>query len=82
MTSASIIGIGQTDVREHWDTSIRHLAWYAIEAALDDAQISKVDALYVGNMLAGQLSGQENVATRITWARSLPISPACAASRP
>ena len=35
MTNVSIIGIGQTDVREHWDTSIRHLAWYAIEAALD-----------------------------------------------
>jgi len=58
MTTASIIGIGQTDVKEHWETSIRHLAWYAIEAALDDAHITKVDALYVGNMLAGQLSHQ------------------------
>ncbi len=58
MIDVSIIGIGQTDVKEHWDTSIRHLAWYAIEAALDDAHINKVDALYVGNMLAGQLSHQ------------------------
>ncbi len=65
MTSASIIGLGQTDVREHWDTSIRHLAWYAIEAALDDAQISKVDALYVGNMLAGQLSNQNHLGALI-----------------
>ncbi len=59
--NVSIIGIGQTDVREHWDTSIRHLAWFAIEAALDDAHISKVDALYVGNMLAGQLSQQNHL---------------------
>lgn len=58
MTDVSIIGIGQTDVKEHWDTSIRHLAWYAIEAALDDAHINKVDAIYVGNMMAGQLSNQ------------------------
>jgi anaerobic selenocysteine-containing dehydrogenase len=36
MTDVSIIGIGQTKVGEHWDTSIRHLAWYAIEAAMDD----------------------------------------------
>lgn len=61
MTNVSIIGIGQTAVKEHWSTSIRHLAWYAIEAALDDAHISKVDALYVGNMLAGQLSNQNHL---------------------
>lgn len=61
MTNASIIGIGQTDVREHWETSIRHLAWYAIEAAMDDAGISKVDSIYVGNMLAGQLSNQNHL---------------------
>ena len=61
MTNTIIIGIGQTDVREHWETSIRHLAWYAIEAALDDAHIHKIDALYVGNMLAGQLSNQNHL---------------------
>ncbi|MDX1414006.1 MAG: thiolase domain-containing protein [Candidatus Promineifilaceae bacterium] len=59
--NASIIGIGKTNVREHWDTSLRHLAWYAIEAALDDAHISQVDALFVGNMLAGQLSNQNHL---------------------
>ena len=55
MTNVSIIGAGQTDVREHWETSIRHLAWYAIEAALDDAHV------YVGNMLSGQLSNQNHL---------------------
>jgi acetyl-CoA C-acetyltransferase len=61
MTTVSIIGIGQTEVKEHWNTSIRHLAWYAIEAALDDAHVNKVDALYVGNMLAGHLSNQNHL---------------------
>ncbi|MCA9957802.1 MAG: thiolase domain-containing protein [Anaerolineales bacterium] len=65
MITPSIIGIGQTDVREHWQTSIRHLAWYAIEAALDNAQVSKVDAIYVGNMLAGQLSRQNHLGALI-----------------
>jgi acetyl-CoA C-acetyltransferase len=58
MNDVSIIGLGQTEVKEMWETSIRHLAWYAIEAALDDAHISKVDALFVGNMAAGQFSNQ------------------------
>ena len=61
MTNVSIIGIGQTEVGEHWETSIRHLAWYAIEAALDDAHTSKVDALYVGNMLSGAVNAQDHL---------------------
>jgi len=66
MTNVSIIGIGQTDVREHWDASIRHLAWYAIEAAMDDAHHTQIDAIYVGNMLAGQLSNQNHLGALIT----------------
>ncbi len=65
MTNVSIIGIGQTDVREHWDASIRHLAWYAIEAAMDDAHHTQIDAIYVGNMLAGQLSNQNHLGALI-----------------
>ncbi len=65
MNTVSIIGIGKTDVREHWDTSIRHLAWYAIEAAMDDADTTGIDALFVGNMLAGQLSNQNHLGALI-----------------
>ena len=61
MTDVSIIGIGQTKVGEHWETSIRHLAWYAIEAAMDDAATSDIEALYVGNMMAGALSHQDHL---------------------
>jgi acetyl-CoA C-acetyltransferase len=59
--NVSIIGLGQTEVKEHWDSSLRHLAWYAIEAALDDAHTTAVDAVYVGNMLSPQLSQQNHL---------------------
>ena len=65
LTMVSIIGIGKTAVKEHWSASIRHLAWYAIEAALDDAHTTAVDALYVGNVLAGELSGQAHLGALI-----------------
>ena len=65
MSDAAIIGIGKTEVGEHWETSIRHLSWYAIEAALDDAATTEVDALYVGNMLAGRLSQQDHLGALI-----------------
>jgi acetyl-CoA C-acetyltransferase len=61
MTNVSIIGIGKTDVGEHWQTSLRHLAWYAIEGALDDAATTEVDAIFVGNMLASSLSHQDHL---------------------
>jgi acetyl-CoA C-acetyltransferase len=61
MADVSIIGIGQIEVGEHWETSIRHLSWYAIEAALDDAATTDIDALFVGNMLAGALSRQDHL---------------------
>jgi len=65
MRGVSIIGIGQTEVREHWERSLRELAVASITAALDDAGIDRADALYVGNMLSGELTGQEHLATLI-----------------
>ncbi len=65
MTNVSIIGIGATNVGEHWDTSLRHLAWYAVEEALDNAATTDIDALYVGNMLAGSLSHQDHLGALI-----------------
>lgn len=65
MRGVSIIGIGQTEVREHWERSLRELAVASIIVALDDAKIDRADALYVGNMLSGELTGQEHLATLI-----------------
>ncbi|MCJ7739055.1 MAG: thiolase domain-containing protein [Anaerolineae bacterium] len=61
MRDVAIIGVGQTEVGEHWETSIRHLALGALQAAMGDAAVSRVDSLYVGNMLSGELSGQEHL---------------------
>ncbi|MBM4424355.1 MAG: thiolase domain-containing protein [Chloroflexi bacterium] len=61
MKDVYIIGLGQTEVGEHWETSLRHLAWEAIDAALKDARLKQPDALFVGNVLAGQLSKQEHL---------------------
>jgi acetyl-CoA C-acetyltransferase len=65
MRDVSIIGIGQTQVAEHWDRSLRHLAGDAVLAAMEDAGIEAADALYVGNMLSGLLTGQEHLGALI-----------------
>ncbi|MCS7287442.1 MAG: thiolase domain-containing protein [Anaerolineae bacterium] len=61
----AIIGIGQTRVGEHWDKSIKQLAAEAILAALKDAKIDRVDTLYVGNALSGELAFQEHLGAAI-----------------
>ncbi len=61
MRDVAIIGIGQTPVEEHWGKSLRHLGHDAIMAAMRDAGIETADALYVGNMLSGELGGQQHV---------------------
>jgi acetyl-CoA C-acetyltransferase len=65
MTDVVIAGIGQTPVGEHWDTSIRELAFYAIEAAIKDSGGLRPQSLFVGNMLAPALSRQSHLATLI-----------------
>ncbi len=61
MRDVAIIGIGQTPVGEHWTTSIRALALESSLNALHDANIESVDAIYVGNMLSGEITGQEHL---------------------
>jgi acetyl-CoA C-acetyltransferase len=61
MREIAIIGIGQTPVCENWDQSIREVAGEAVFSALADAGLQKVDGLFVGNMLSGLLSKQEQL---------------------
>ena len=56
MREVSVVGIGQTKVKEHWDKSLRQLATEAILGAMKDAHVDNADALYVGNMLSGELT--------------------------
>lgn len=65
MADVVIVGIGQTPVGESWDISLRELAFNAIEPALEDAGGLQPQALYVGNMLAPQLSRQAHLGALI-----------------
>ncbi len=61
MTEVVIAGIGQTEVGEHWDIGLRELAFAAIQDAVRDAGGLKPQALFVGNMLAPNLSNQAHL---------------------
>ena len=61
MTDVVIAGISQTEVGEHWDIDIRDLAFAAVQDAIEDAGGLKPQALFVGNMLAPNLSRQAHV---------------------
>jgi acetyl-CoA C-acetyltransferase len=84
MRDVAIIGIGQTPVQEHWPKSIRELALEASIAALRDANIGDVGAIYVGNMISGEISGQEHLGALVADAlamkgvEAMKIEAACA----
>jgi acetyl-CoA C-acetyltransferase len=61
MTEVIIAGIGQTEVGEHWDIGLRDLAFAAIREALKDSGGLKPQSLFVGNMLAPNLSNQAHL---------------------
>lgn len=58
-----VAGIGLTKFGELWDKSLLDLALEASIEAIKDASIdkNKIDAVYVGNMLIGKLSGQDHL---------------------
>jgi acetyl-CoA C-acetyltransferase len=72
MREVAILGIGQTPVDEHWDKSLKELAGEAILAALSDANRVSAEALFIGNMLSGILSKQENIGGLISDWIGLP----------
>jgi acetyl-CoA C-acetyltransferase len=61
MTEIVIAGIGQTQVGEQWDIGLRDLAFAAIQEAVKDAGGLKPQSLFVGNMLAPNLSNQAHL---------------------
>jgi len=61
MRDVSIIGIGQTPVAESWEQPLREIASQAAQIALHDSGLKGIDALFVANMLAGELSRQEHL---------------------
>src|SRR5512146_2150045 len=83
MREVAIIGIGQTPVEEQWEKSLREIAGEAVFAALADAGRESVDGLFVGNMLSGILSRQENLGAMVAdWvglrsAEAVKVEAAC-----
>ena len=61
MTHVVIAGIGQTEVGEHWGIGLRELAFAAIQDAVKDSGGLKPQSLFVGNMLAPNLSNQAHL---------------------
>src|SRR5574337_1285089 len=65
MRDVYLVGIGQTPIGEWWEKGLRHLAYDALKAASEDAGIEQPDALFVGNMVAGQISHQKHLGALI-----------------
>ena len=72
MREVAILGVGQTPVDEHWEKSLKELAGEAIFAALSDADRASAEALFIGNMLSGILSKQDNLGGLISDWIGLP----------
>ncbi len=65
MREVAVIGIGQIKIDEHWDQSLREMAGNAVLAAVNDANMEHVDALYVGNMMSGSANNQHQLGAYI-----------------
>ncbi|MEM3421698.1 MAG: thiolase domain-containing protein [Candidatus Hadarchaeum sp.] len=67
MRDVAIIGVGITKFGELWDLSFRQMIIEAGARALEDANIDgkQIDAMYIGNMSAGQFICQEHIASLI-----------------
>jgi len=86
MRRVAVIGIGQTKIEEQWDKSLRDLAAEAIFAALSDAEMERVEALYSANMMSGSANHQQHLGAYISdWVglhhiESFKVEAACSSS--
>ncbi len=72
MRDVSIVGVGQVPVSEHWTQSLRQMALGAIRAALQEANVERVDAIIVANALGGNLSAQNHLGALIADVAGMP----------
>lgn len=61
MRNVVVLGVGMTPFGKHWDKGLKDLGREAIYGAVQDANIelSQIEAAYVGNAVAGLITGQE-----------------------
>lgn len=70
MGNVYVAGVGMTPAGEHWEKSLRELAFAALEAAAQDTERvlggrAPAEALFAANALSGQLSGQAHLGVLI-----------------
>lgn len=66
-----IIGAAQLKVEKKSGLSIREMGANAIRSAMNDAGLEKIDAIYLGNMLSGILSCQQQLGPLVATAAGL-----------
>ena len=65
LREVSIVGIGQIPVQKQSPLSLRQMGAQVVKEAMQSAGVTRVDALFAGNMLADELQGQKHIATLI-----------------
>ena len=60
-----IVGMGQIPVQKRHEATLRQLGAQVVRAALQDAGLDRVGALYLGNMLSDELQSQKHVAALV-----------------
>ncbi len=66
MRKVAILGVGQTAIGEQWDRSLREIGGEAAIAAMHDAGVDQVGAVYVGNMLSPLVDSQNQLGALIS----------------
>ena len=56
-----ITGVGQLKIEKKSTLSIREMGAKAVLLAMKDAGVEKIDAIFLGNMLSGVLSNQQQL---------------------
>jgi acetyl-CoA C-acetyltransferase len=83
MREVAVIGIGQTPAEEQWQKSLREMAGEAVFAAMQDADLERVDGIYVGNMISAAANHQQHLGAYISdwvgmrFSEALRIEAAC-----
>lgn len=70
-TGVYITGVGQLKIERKSELSIREMGARAVRLAMDDAGIEKVDAIFLGNMLSGVLSNQQQLGPLVATSAGL-----------
>ncbi len=65
MRPVAIISIGQVPVQKRYELGLRELGAAVVRTALDQAGLTRVDALFASNMLSDELQGQKHIGALI-----------------